>query len=466
MLGEEVLYQSIAELAPQIRSRRIAPTELTESYLLRIRRYGDKLGAIATLTSEIARKQARAAESEIGAGRWRGPLHGIPYLAKDLFAVAGAPTTWGAAPCRDQVFDYDATVVTKLRDAGAVLLGKSAMIEFAGCLGYRFPDASLQGPCRTPWDTDRWAGGSSSGSGAAVAAGLCTFALGTETWGSILCPAAFNGVTGLRPTYGRVSRFGGMVGSWSFDKVGPLARTSEDCRTVLRVIAGADPRDPSSVNEPPPSELSARRPSQFRAALVNLDFTKFGEPEVKAAFEQAVNELRQSGLAIEEAKLPDLPSADAAGLIITSEALSTFEKFFRDGSVKQLSDPYAAHQLEINKGLTGPDLVKAWRIRRVLQDKMVEFFTRWDVIISPNFMSVAPPIHGDLYETLPYPDPAGAVGNACGLPAVALPCGFGRGHLPVSFQIMGAPFEEAAVLDLADAYQRRTRWHRERPPLH
>lgn len=466
MLGEEVLYQTIAELAPQIRSRRIAPTELAESYLLRIRRFGDRLGAIATLTPELARKQARAAEAEIAAGRWRGPLHGIPWLAKDLFAVAGAPTTWGAAPCRDQSFDHDAAVVTKLRDAGAVLLGKSAMIEFAGCLGYRFPDASLTGPCRTPWDTTRWAGGSSSGSGAAVAAGLCTFALGTETWGSILCPAAFNGVTGLRPTYGRVSRFGGMVGSWTFDKVGPLARSAEDCRIVLRAIAGADPRDPSSVAEPLPAETATRRPNQLRGAVVNLDFTKYGEPEVKSAFEQAVNELRAAGLKLEEAKLPDLPTADAAGLIITAEALSTFEKFFRDGSVKQLSDPYAAHQLEIGKALTGADLVKAWRIRRVVQEKMAEFFTRYDVIVTPNFMSVAPPIEGDLFETLPYPDPAGAVGNSCGLPAVALPCGFGRRHLPVSLQIMGAPFEEAAVLDLAEHYQRRTRWHRERPPLH
>ncbi len=465
MLGEDVLFLSVAELGARMRARALSPVELTEAYLARCRRLGDRLNAIATLMPEVALEQARRAESEIRANKWRGPLHGVPYLAKDLFAAAGAPTTWGAAPCREQRFDHDATVIVKLREAGAVLLGKSAMIEFAGCLGYRFADASLQGPCRTPWNLGRWAGGSSSGSGAAVAAGLCAFALGTETWGSILCPAAFNGLTGLRPTYGRVSRFGAMVGSWTFDKVGPLAREAADCRLVLRAIAGADPRDPSTTSEPLPSEGARTRPSSLRGAIVNLDFTKFGEPEVKAAFERSLEDLRALGVTLEEAALPSLPASEAAGVIITAEALSTFENYFADGGVKQLSDPYAAHQREINRDLRGDDVVKAWRIRRVLQEKMSEFFGRYDVLVSPNFMSVAPPIERDLYETLPYPDPVGGVGNACGLPAIALPNGFGRDHCPTSFQLVAAPYEEGPLLDLAEAYQRRTRWHREHPVL-
>jgi aspartyl-tRNA(Asn)/glutamyl-tRNA(Gln) amidotransferase subunit A len=202
-------------LGERVRSRNLSPVELTEAYLSRIRRFDSKLNAFATVTPELAMEQARRAEREIASGRIRGPLHGVPYGAKDLLATAGIPTTWGAAPTRGQKFDRDATVILKLREAGAILLGKLAMVEFAGCLGYRYADASLQGPGRNPWDPERWTGGSSSGSGAAVSAALVTFAIGTETWGSILCPSAFCGVTGLRPTYGRVSRAGGMVGSCS-----------------------------------------------------------------------------------------------------------------------------------------------------------------------------------------------------------------------------------------------------------
>ena len=466
MLGEEVLYQSVTELSAQIRARKLAPSELAESYLQRIRRLAGGLNAFETVTAELARKEARAAESEISAGRWRGPLHGIPYAAKDLFATKGIRTTWGAAPCRDQVFDFDATVIRRLREAGAVLLGKSSMIEFAGGLGYRYADSSVSGACRTPWNLERWAGGSSSGSGAAVAAGLCGFALGTETWGSILCPAAFNGVTGLRPTYGRVSRHGAMVCAWSFDKVGPLARSAEDCRLVLDAIAGPDPDDPSCADEPKTFRTANRKPvGKVRGALVPLDFGKFGEPEVKAAFERAVQELRAAGLNLVEAKLPEIPASEAAGLLISAEALSSFESFYRDGRVKQLRDPYAPLQPEINAAVTGADVVKAWRIRRELQAKMAEFFERFDVIVSPNFMSVAPSITSDFYESLPYPDPVGAVGNACGLPAIALPCGFGREHLPVSFQIMSAPWEEGVLLDLGALWQKRTAFHREKPPL-
>ena len=466
MLGEEVLYQTAAELGPQIKARKLSPSELTESYLQRIRRYAGKLNAFESVLPEQARREARAAEAEINAGKYRGPLHGIPYAAKDLLATVGARTTWGAAPLKNQTFSYDATVVKRLHDAGAILLGKSSMIEFAGGLGYRYCDASVSGPCRTPWGLDHWAGGSSSGSGSAVAAGLCTFAIGTETWGSILCPSAFNGVTGLRPTYGRVSRYGAMVCAWTFDKIGPLARSAADCRTILGAIAGPDANDPSAVDEPLGLDAPPRAPGRVRAALIPLDWSKYGEREVKQAFDAAVGELKNAGVHFTDARLPELPVSEVAGALITAEALSTFEEFFRNGTVKQLSDPYAPHQIEINQALTGADIVKAWRIRRVVQDKMTEFFSNFDVVVSPNFMTVAPPVNKDLFETLPYPDPVGAVGNACGLPAIALPCGFGQQHLPISFQIMGAPFEEAVLCDLADVYQKRTQFHRERPPLH
>jgi aspartyl-tRNA(Asn)/glutamyl-tRNA(Gln) amidotransferase subunit A len=359
-------------------------------------------------------------------------------------------------------------VIRKLREAGAILLGKLAMVEFAGCLGYRFADASLQGPGRNPWDPDRWTGGSSSGSGAAVASALVGFAIGTETWGSILCPSAFCGTTGLRPTYGRVSRAGGMVGSWTLDKIGPIARSAADCRLVLQAIAGADPDDPSAAPEPArlgPGERGRTSIRTLRGALVPLDFAKTpgAEPEVKAAFDGAVAALRAVGLPLEEAALPDLPATEIATVILNAEAISTFEHFYRNGDVWKLHDPYAPYQQEIVRPLTGADYVKASRMRALLQERMVEFFSRYDVIVTPNFMSVAPLISEDLTKALPYPDPVGAIGNACGLPAIALPSGLGRAGMPVGFQIMGSAFEESVLLDLGEAYQARTRHHLERP---
>jgi Asp-tRNA(Asn)/Glu-tRNA(Gln) amidotransferase A subunit family amidase len=197
-----------------------------------------------------------------------------------------------------------------------------------------------------------------------------------------------------------------------------------------------------------------------------MDFakTKGAEPEVKVAFDNAVAELRAAGLQIEEAKLPDFPASEVAGLLITAEALSTFEKFYDDGTVWELRDPYAPYQREISAGLTGADVVKAWRMRSVLQDKMVEFFERYDGIVTPNFLSVAPPIEGDLNQALPYSDPVGGIGNACGLPSIALPNGFGKAHMPTSFQIMGSPFQEGDLVRIGKVYQSRTRFHREHPP--
>src|SRR6266851_3571271 len=244
MLNPDVLYLPVTELAKRIRQKQLSPVELTEAYLERSRTIGSRLNAYATLTQELALKQARAAEREIAAGRYRGPLHGIPYAAKDLLAVKGYPTTWGARPLARQKFDYDATVIERLDRAGGVLIGKAAMIELAGGMGYRFASASLTGPAKNPRKESCWTCGSSSGSGAIVAAALAAFAIGTETWGSIVCPSAYCGVTGLRPTYGRVSRYGAMALSYSMDKIGPMARTADDCALVLSAIAAHELDDP------------------------------------------------------------------------------------------------------------------------------------------------------------------------------------------------------------------------------
>src|SRR5215472_6727151 len=247
MVNEDILFLPVTELGKRIRSKQLSPVELTESYLERSRDLGPKLNAYATLTPDLAMKQAHAAEKEIQAGKYRGPLHGIPYAAKDLLAVKGYPTTWGARPYVDQRFDYDATVIRKLEAAGAILLGKAAMIELVGGMGYRFASASATGAAKNPWNTDYWTCGSSSGSAAISAAGLA--AIGTETWGSIICPSGFCGLSGLRPTYGRVSRSGAMALSYTMDKIGPITRSADDCDLVLKVISGHDAEDLGSLPE-------------------------------------------------------------------------------------------------------------------------------------------------------------------------------------------------------------------------
>src|ERR1700737_162757 len=227
MPGDEIFYLPVSELAKRIESKKLSPVDLTKAYLDRSQNLGPRFNAYARLTPEIALAQAKDAEKEIQRGHYRGPLHGIPYAAKDLLAVRGVPCTWGAKPYANQIFDYDATVIEHLNRVGAVLLGKAAMIELAGGMGYRFASASLQGEAKNPWDTTCWTCGSSSGSGAVVAAALAAFAIGTETWGSIICPSAFCGVSGLRPTYGRVSRYGAMALAPSMEKIVPRARSAE-----------------------------------------------------------------------------------------------------------------------------------------------------------------------------------------------------------------------------------------------
>src|SRR5947209_6348991 len=249
-ITEDVLHAPVRELAALVRGRRLSPVALAEAYLERLTRLGPKLGAVVTVTRDLGLKEAKAADREIRAGRYRGPLHGIPYGVKDLLATRGIPTTWGAAPFKDRVLDLDATVVRRLRAAGAVLVAKLAMVELAGGFGYNHADASFTGPGRNPWDTAYWSGGSSSGPAAAVAAGLVTFAIGSETSGSIITPAAYCGVSGLRPTYGRVSRHGAMALSWTLDKLGPICHCADDCGLVLAAIAGRDPPDPTTVGKP------------------------------------------------------------------------------------------------------------------------------------------------------------------------------------------------------------------------
>ena len=463
MAADHVLFLTVAELGERIRSRSVSPVDLTRSYLARIEKLDPTLHAFVTVTGDDALREATTAEKEIAGGRYRGPLHGIPYGAKDLLATRNAATTWGAAPLAAQRFDYDATVIERLREAGAILIGKLAMIELAGGLGYTIPAASATGAARNPWDTSRWTCGSSSGAGAAVSAALVGFAIGSETWGSIICPSTFCGVTGLRPTFGRVSRYGAMALSWTFDKLGPMARSAEDCELVLRAIAGRDPKDEWSADEPVSSpETPGPNPKAMRVAFVKPE--KGTDPGVQRAYERALDDLRRIGVAPVEATLPDLPFEPVANILISAEAVAAFEDLFRDGRVRRLADrdaPLAAAQA---RAITAPDLVKAARIRTVCQRAMAEFFSNWDLLLAPGEMMTAFPADKS-FADVAWSDPIGGMGNLCGLPGIAVPCGFGEGNLPASLSIVGAAFEEPKVLALARAYQSATDWHRRRPPI-
>lgn len=331
---EEIFYLPLSELAKRIETKKLSPVDLTQLYLDRSAKLGPRLNAYARLTPESALEQAKAAEKEIQHGHYRGPLHGIPYAAKDLLAVKNIPTTWGAKPYENQLFSYNATAIEHLNRVGAVLIGKAAMIELAGGMGYRFASASLQGATKNPWNPGCWTGGSSSGSAAIVAAGLAAFAIGTETWGSIVCPSAFCGVSGLRPTYGRVSRYGAMALAPSMDKIGPLARTAEDCAHIFASIAGHDPKDHSTLpidkaafTDSPSLDLKARplRIGWLKNAWKQLDS---GVAKALLAAERIV---RKSFPSTKAALLPEGPFEDAANVIVAAEAAASFRSLIRSG---------------------------------------------------------------------------------------------------------------------------------------
>src|SRR5262245_27986382 len=394
----DVFFEPLKDIKKKLKDRAVSPVELTELALSRLETTGKSLNAVATLTRDRALVEARQAEKEIHDGRDRGPLHGIPYAAKDMYDTAGITTTWGARPFADRVPTKDAVVVTRLKDAGAILCAKLTMAELAGGLGYHRGNASLHGPMRNPWNPERWTGGSSAGSGAAVAAGLVPYALGSETWGSILCPAAFCGITGLRPTYGRVPRTGAMALSWTFDKVGPLARSTEDTRLVLDAIVGRDPGDPASSDRPLDWSGVNRAKKGLRLAVVRSDFKENGEPEIGRAFDRALTDLESLGATLTDAKLPDLPFEAVAGVAISAEAVAAFAPLFKDSAkgARLLVDENAFMQAEIAKAISGHDYIKTLRLRRVMQEEMNKWFAPYDLIVAPNFLKIAPNVLEDM----------------------------------------------------------------------
>jgi aspartyl-tRNA(Asn)/glutamyl-tRNA(Gln) amidotransferase subunit A len=465
-LAGDLLFAGVAELSERMRTRELSPVALAGAYLDRIERLQPRLQVFVTVTRERALADARTAEAEIGRGRWRGSLHGMPCGLVDLVDTAGIRTTFGARPYADRVPEKDAVVAQRLREAGAVLLGKLSTIELAGGLGYRTGAAALNGPCRNPWDPTRWAGGPSSGPAAGVGAGLVAFAIGSETWGSITCPAAFCGVTGLRPTYGVIPRRGTMPLAYTLDKLGPVARSARDCALVLGAVAGPDPQDPASA--PLPRGLGRIRPEMPRglriAALAFPDHPRTA-PGAREAYAAARAVFEGGGALVEDAHLPDLPWREVISLLLEAEAANAFEDLIRSGRTRELADP--SHQTRAPDDYlpraSSADYVRAARLRAEGQRALARFLERFDLVLAPNLPLAPPGAEEVLDSTSPGDDsPLAAAGNLAGLPALAFPVGFAQGQ-PLSAQLLAAPFGEARLLSAAAWFQGQTRFHLERP---
>lgn len=461
----ELAFAPIRTLGKKLRAGDFTSVELTKFFLNRLETLGPRFNAVVTVLRKRALEEAAESDRDLAAKNDRGPLHGIPYAAKDLLSVSDAPTTWGAAPYRNRVIDEDATVIRKLRDAGAVLTAKLAMVEIAGGMGYKQANAAFTGPGLNPWDVKSWSGGSSSGSGSAMGAGLAPFAIGSETWGSITTPAGYCGVTGFRPTYGRVSRHGAMALSWTMDKLGPLCRTADDCGLVLNAIAGPDPLDPTAVERPyryPPEKPIATR---FTLALLREPLRKL-QPEIQANFEASLSVLREFA-ELKEIELPDLPYSTVASTIISCEMAAAFEGMLTTGDVWELTAPEDRVGVHAALYIPAKDYINALRIRGHIQRAMDDVLADCDAIVTPTLATVAPPIDREFsdYQKGFRGSVIGGAGNAAGVPSITIPNGLGERGLPTAIQFVGRAFEENCLITVASEYQRRTAWHEKHPAV-
>lgn len=440
---EELAFFPVSELSWLIRERKITSESLTRIYLERLKKYDPGLHAVVTLLDSSAIAQARAADKYIAEGKYLGPLHGIPYTVKDLMALPGYPTTWGARPYQDQVLGHTAEVITRLDAAGAVLLAKVS----SGALARG--DVWFGGRTNNPWDTLQGASGSSAGSAAAVAAGLCAFAIGTETLGSIVAPAARCGATGLRPTYGRVSRAGVMTLSWSMDKVGPIGRNALDCALILDVIRGKDNKDRTSVDAPfsfnAVETVSKIRAGYLRGAF-EKDSSQAGENNRKA-----LEVFRSLGLELQEIQLPaNFPFA-AFDAILRAESGAFFDELIRSGKVDDLEEQHSgsrANSLRQSRFIPAAEYLQANRHRSVLIEEMHALIKDFDVLIVPP---------GGSRQNL--------ITNLTGHPALALPTGLDDRKRPSSITLLGNLYDEATILQLGHAFQQITGFDELQPPL-
>ena len=471
-IHDDVFFATISELNAKLRAKQFSTVELTRAFCDRLEKHGPTYNALALSLRDSAIRKAKDVDGDMKRDRMRGPLQGIPFGVKDLLAVKKHPTTWGAKPFAGQVFDEDALVVDKLDKLGAILIGKLAMVELAGGGGYRYPSASLTGPGLNPWDRTRWTGGSSSGSGAATAAGLVAFALGSETSGSILTPSAFCGVTGLRPSYGLVSRRGAMALSWTLDKIGPLCRSVEDCALVLHAIAGADIEDPGSAGKSFfYAPKFARKPAEFTVGYAPVDFDEWADESARPALKAAVEVFKGLGVKLKEVEIPDFPYGALTGTIIAAEAASIFEDILRDGRADQMADKRQVAGLKTGLEITAVDYLKAMRIRSLVQEAFRQLYVDVDLLLSPSRLGPAPRVTERLDAGSGRTPPKArglsgliAAGNLAGLPALSFPCGLADG-MPVAISLVGRPFFEMQLIAMGMAFQAQTDWHRKRPPI-
>jgi aspartyl-tRNA(Asn)/glutamyl-tRNA(Gln) amidotransferase subunit A len=462
----ETCYLTIGDLAAALRRKDFSPVELTEALLTRIEAIDSKLHCFITLTADLALEQARRVEKDLQSGNDRGPLHGIPIALKDLYATRGIRTTCHSAVLENWTPEYDATTVTKLREAGTILLGKLGMHEFA------FGGPSVDAPfpaVRNPWNTDHIPGGSSSGSGAALAAGLCYGALGSDTGGSIRTPSSHCGIVGIKPTYGRVSRYGVVPLSWSLDHAGPMARSVEDCAIMLQAIAGYDAKDPASANVPVPdfrldlkAEIKGLRIGVPRAGW--FDENLGIHPSTDTVFNEALEALKNLGATVVDIDGEPFSLARKANqTILVCEGYAYHEKSLQSTPLKFGSS--VRRRLLEGAFLSAADYLAAQRARAVLNERIRANFDRVDVFAVPGaprppeaFTAMVP---GEQNLRPSFTNPF----NLTGLPAICLPCGFTSDKLPVGLQIVAPPFEEATCFRVAYAYEQATEWHGQRPPV-
>lgn len=433
---EDLAFYSVAQLSVLIHSGQLTSEELTRFCLERLKKHGPSLECVITLTEDLALEQARQADREIAAGKYRGPLHGIPYGAKDLLDTKGIRTTWGSVPFTNQVPDQDAAVIERLREAGAVLVAKLTLGELA------WGDIWFGGTTRNPWDLKQGSSGSSAGSAAATAAGLVPFAIGSETWGSIISPSVRCGITGLRPTYGRVSRFGAMTLSWSMDKLGPMARSAEDCALVFNAIYGPDPRDPTVY--PAPFHFTPRRD------LKGLKIGWLTSARESAEGKATLAKLEELGAELIEIKLPDYPIR-AISFILGVEAAAAFDELTRDGRddllVRQVRAAWPNAWREARL-VPAVEYIQASRIRHILIQEMARLMERVHFY--------AAPLEDDENSLLT---------NLTGHPCVTLPNGFDAKGRPTGITFIGRLFDEGTLLSAAHVYQEATPFHTRHPAL-
>jgi aspartyl-tRNA(Asn)/glutamyl-tRNA(Gln) amidotransferase subunit A len=462
----EICYLTIAEAGAALRRKELSPVELTDALLDRIEAVDGKLHCFITLTADLARQQARRAEQELRSGSDRGPLHGIPIALKDLYMTQGIRTTCHSAVLENWVPEVDATTVRKLQAAGAILLGKLGMHEFA------FGGPSIDAPfpaVRNPWNTEHIPGGSSSGSGAALAAGLCYGALGSDTGGSIRTPSSHCGIVGIKPTYGRVSRYGVVPLSWSLDHAGPMARSVEDCAIMLQAISGYDAKDPASANIEVPNFQSGLKDGMkgLRVGVPRtgwFDENRGVDRATASAFSQGLGVLKSLGAAISEIDGKPFSLARKANqTILVCEAYAYHEKTFQETPMK-FGTSVRRRMLE-GAFLSAADYITAQRARALLNEQIRANFSNVDVFAvpgaprPPEIFATMDPNEQNLRPNFTNPF------NLAGLPAICVPCGFTSGNLPAGLQIIAPPFEESIALRVAYAYEQATEWHKHRPSL-